>query len=256
VTLEFLTRLLMAPGPSGRETAPARVWREECSRFAEVGADNVGSSYARVPGKAGGPRLAIVGHIDEIGLHISHIDKDGYLHFGQVGGWDPIVLVGQRVRIQTRDGELIGVIARKPIHLLKDEERQKVPEVKDLHIDIGAADADQAREQVRIGDVAVIDVEPMELRPGIVVSRALDDRVGCYVAAEAARLVSESGGASGEVLALAVVQEETSFAGSRTSAFAQKPDVAIVVDVTFATDQPGVELYKKNMFRLLGKPGY
>ena len=242
MTLEFLTRLLMAPGPSGRETAPARVWREECSRFAEVGADNVGSSYARVPGKAGGPRLAIVGHIDEIGLHISHIDKDGYLHFGQVGGWDPIVLVGQRVRIQTRDGELIGVIARKPIHLLKDEERQKVPEVKDLHIDIGAADADQAREQVRIGDVAVIDVEPMELRPGIVVSRALDDRVGCYVAAEAARLVSESGGPSGEVLALAVVQEETSFAGSRTSAFAQKPDVAIVVDVTFATDQPGVEL--------------
>jgi endoglucanase len=242
MTTEFLTRLVTAPGPSGRETAPARVWREECSHFAEVGADNVGSSYARLEGKAGGPRLAIVGHIDEIGLDISHIDKDGYLHFGQVGGWDPVVLIGQRVRIQTREGELLGVVARKPIHLLKDDERQKVPEVKDLHIDIGAADVDQARELVRIGDVAVIDVEPIELRPGILVSRALDDRVGCYVAAEAARLVSESGGAPGEVLALAVVQEETSFAGSRTSAFAQEPDVAIVVDVTFATDQPGVEL--------------
>jgi endoglucanase len=242
MTPEFLTQLLSAPGPSGSETAPARVWREECSRFAEIGVDNVGSSYARVAGKAGGPRLAVVGHIDEIGVHISHIDKDGYLRFGQVGGWDPIVLVGQRVRIQTRDGELVGVIARKPIHLLKDEERKKVPEVKDLHIDIGATDADEARELVRIGDVAVIDVEPIELRPGIVVSRAIDDRVGCYVAAEAARLVSESGGAPGDVLALAVVQEETTFAGSRTSAFAREPDVAIVVDMTFATDQPGVEL--------------
>lgn len=242
MTLEFLTRLLAAPGPSGRETAPARVWREECAHFAEVGADNIGSSYARIPGKAGGPRLTIVGHIDEIGLHISHIDDEGYLRFGQVGGWDPTVLIGQRVRIQTRSGEVVGVIARKPIHLLREEERQKVPEIKDLHIDIGAADANQARELVRIGDAAVIDVDPIELRPGILVSRALDDRVGCYVAAEAARLVAEAGGAPGDVLALAVVQEETSFAGARTSAFAQEPDVAIVVDVTFATDQPGVEL--------------
>jgi endoglucanase len=242
VTPEFLTRLLSAAGPSGHETAPARVWRDACSQFAEVGADNVGSSFARVPGIANGPRLAIVGHIDEIGLHVTHIDKEGYLRFGQVGGWDAIVLIGQRVRLHTRNGDVTGVIARKPIHLLKDEERQKVPELKDLHIDIGASDADEARELVRIGDTAVIDADPIQLRPGIMVSRALDNRVGCYVAAEAARLVAEAGGAPGEVLALAVVQEETTFAGSRTSAFAQEPDVAIVVDVTFATDQPGIEL--------------
>jgi endoglucanase len=223
--------------------APARIWREACAQFTDdVGSDNVGSSFARVAGTAGGPRLAIVGHIDEIGLHISHIDKEGYLHFGQVGGWDGTVLVGQRVRLLTRGGEIRGVIARKPIHLLKDEERQKAPEIKDLHIDIGAKDADEAKELVRIGDVAVIDADPLELRRDIVVSRALDDRVGCYVAAEAARLVAEAGGAPGEVLALAVAQEETGFAGSRTSAFAHNPDVAIVVDVTFATDQPGVEL--------------
>jgi endoglucanase len=239
---EFLTKLLSAAGPSGHETAPARVWREACAQFAEVGADNIGSSFARVPGTAGGPRLAIVGHIDEIGLHISHIDKDGYLRFGQVGGWDTIVLIGQRVRLHTRNGEIIGVIARKPIHLLKDEERQKAPEVKDLHIDIGVSDAEEARALVRIGDVAVIDADPIELRPGVVVSRALDNRVGCYVAAEAARRVAEAGGAPGEVLALAVAQEETSFAGSRTSSFSKEPDVAIVVDVTFATDQPGIEL--------------
>jgi endoglucanase len=241
--LDFLINLLSAAGPSGYETAPAKVWRDYCKGFSDdVEVDNVGSSYARVPGKADGPRLTVVGHIDEIGLHITHIDKEGYLRFGSVGGWDTIVLVGQRVRIHTRGGDLIGLIGRKPIHLLKDEERKSAPEMKDLHIDIGAKDADEARGMVRIGDVAVIDAGPMELRPGLVVSRALDNRVGCYVAAEAARRVAEVGGAPGDVLALAVTQEETGFAGARTSAFALDPDVAIVVDVTFATDQPGIEL--------------
>jgi endoglucanase len=240
---DFLGRLLTATGPSGHETDPARAWREGCSAFTdEVQADHLGSSRARVPGTAGGPTLAVVGHIDEIGLHISHIDDDGYLRFGQVGGWDPIVLAGQRVRIATRGGPVPGVIGRKPIHLLKDEDRKRVPELKDLHMDIGAKDGEQARELVRIGDVAVIDAGPVEFPNGRVVSRALDNRVGCYVAAEAARLVAEGGKAPGDVVALAVVQEEITFAGSRTSAFALDPDLAIVVDMTFATDQPGVEL--------------
>ena len=93
--LELLTSLLTAAGPSGHETDPAKVWRDGCAGFAaEVRGDRVGSSMARVPGTAGGPTLAVIGHIDEIGVHISHIDDDGYLRFGEVGGWDPIVLVG------------------------------------------------------------------------------------------------------------------------------------------------------------------
>jgi endoglucanase len=240
---ELLEKLLTAAGPSGHETAPAQVWREYCSRFTpDVGGDRVGSSFARVRGTADGPTLAIVGHIDEIGLHVSHIEDDGYLRFGQVGGWDPGVLIGQRVKLHTRGGDVLGLIGRKPIHLLKDDDRKKVPELKDLHIDIGAKDGDEARELVRIGDVAVIDAEPIDFRHGRVVSRSLDNRVGCYVAAEAARLVAESGGAPGDVLALAVTQEETTFAGARTSAYAHDPGLAIVVDLTFATDQPGVEL--------------
>src|SRR5438270_8804703 len=241
---DLLMRLLSAPGPSGHESAPAQVWREHCSSFAEeVGGDRVGSSFARVAGTASdGVTVAVVGHIDEIGLHVSHIDDDGYLRFGQVGGWDAGVLIGQRVRLHTRDGVVPGVIGRKPIHLLKDEDRKKVPETKDLHIDIGAKDAEEARKLVRIGDVAVIDAAPVELPNGRLVARALDNRVGCYVAAEAARLVAAEGTAPGDVVALAVVQEETTFAGSRTSAFAHEPDVAIVVDLTFATDQPGIEL--------------
>ncbi len=240
---ELLTKLLTAPGPSGHESRPAQVWREYCSTFAqEVGGDRVGSSYARVAGTADGPTVAVVGHIDEIGLHVSHIEDDGYLRFGQVGGWDAGVLIGQRIKLRTRDGEVVGVIGRKPIHLLKDDDRRKVPELKELHIDIGAKDGDEAGALVRIGDVAVIDSEPLDFRHGRVVSRSLDNRVGCYVAAESARLVADAGGAPGDVLALAVSQEETTFAGARTSAFAHEPDVAIVVDLTFATDQPGVEL--------------
>jgi putative aminopeptidase FrvX len=240
---ELLEGLLGAPGPSGHESLPARVWRDSCAGFAtEVGNDHLGSSYARVAGTGGGPTLAVVGHIDEIGLHVTHIEDGGQLRFGQVGGWDPVVLVGQRVALQTREGPVAGVIARKPIHLLKDEDRRKAPEHKELHIDIGAKDADEARSLVRIGDVAVIDVAPVLLRHDRVISRSLDNRVGCYVAAEAARLVSERGGAPGDVLAMAVVQEETTFAGARTSTFAHRPQLAIAVDLTFATDQPGVEL--------------
>ncbi len=240
---ELLQQLLEAVGPSGYETAPTRVWRDGCRQFAtEVGGDVVGSSFARVAGTGGGPTLAIIGHIDEIGLHVTHIEDSGYLRFGQVGGWDPIVLIGQRVRVLTRNGSVPGVIARKPIHLMRDEDRKKMPETKDLHIDIGAGDADEAADLVRIGDVAVIDAEPVEYPHERVVSRALDNRVGCFVAAEAARRVAETGGAPGDVIAMAVAQEETSFAGARTSAFRHNPDVAIVVDLAHATDQPGVEL--------------
>jgi putative aminopeptidase FrvX len=240
---QLLQGLLSAPGPSGHETLPARVWRESCAGFAqEVGGDRVGSSFARVRGTSGGLALAVVGHIDEIGLHVSHIDDDGYLRFGQVGGWDPVVLIGQRVVLQTRNGPVSGVIGRKPIHLIKDDDRKRVPELKDLHIDIAVKDGDEARELVRIGDVAVIDADPVLIRHDRIISRSLDNRVGCFVAAEAARLVAESGGAPGDVIALAVAQEETTFAGARTSAFSLDPDVAIAVDLTFATDQPGIEL--------------
>lgn len=242
-TPELLQQLLVAAGPSGRETAPAKVWRDGCATFAQdVRGDHVGSSMARVPGTAGGPTLAVIGHIDEIGVHVSHIEDDGHLRFGEVGGWDPLVLVGQRVKIATRGGDIAGVIGRKPIHLIKSDERDRAPKVKDLHIDIGAADGDEARELVRVGDAGVIDVQPLELPNGRLVSRALDNRIGCYVAAEAARLVALDGGAPGDVIALAVAQEETTFAGARTSAFALDPAVAIVVDVIFATDQPGIEL--------------
>jgi putative aminopeptidase FrvX len=239
---QVLRDLLAARGPSGYETAPAAVWRAAAEAFgAEANIDVVGTPSARVAG-GGNRRLMVMGHIDEIGLIVTHIDDEGYLWFREVGGWDAQILVGQRVTIATREGELPGVIGKKPIHLLRDEERKKVAEVRDLHIDVGARDGEQARGLVRVGDVAVIAGDPVELPGGRLASRALDNRLGAFVALESARLVAEAGGAEWELVAVAAAQEETTFGGSRTSAFALAPDAAIVVDVTHATDAPGIEV--------------
>jgi putative aminopeptidase FrvX len=242
----LLLDLLRAHGPSGYETDPAAVWRSAASAFAQVSTDVLGTPLARVSPKHGAPepprRLLVMGHIDEIGLIVTHIDDDGYLWFAPVGGWDAQILVGQRVALATREGVLRGVVGKKPIHLLREEDRKKVAEIRELHIDIGAADGERARERVRIGDVAVIDADPVELLGGRLVSRAMDNRIGSFVALEAARLISEAGGAAWEVNAVAVAQEEITFGGSRTSTFALAPDAAIVIDVTHATDAPGVEI--------------
>jgi len=237
-----LRSLLAAHGPSGYETAPAAVFRDAASAYAEVATDVMGSVWARVPGTAAGPTLAVVGHIDEIGVIVTHIDDDGFLRFRGVGGWDPQILVGQRVLLETRNGPVVGVVGKKPIHLLKEDERKKVARVEEMHIDIGAKDGEEARGLARVGDVAVIDGEPIELPNGRAVSRSMDNRLGCYVAYEAARLISEAGGAPGDVVAVAAVQEETTFAGATTTAYALRPDVAIIVDVTHATDAPGVDV--------------
>ena len=243
---KVLLDLLAARGPSGYETAPAAVWRDAAKGFAEVSTDVVGTPLALVAPKhdARSParRLLVMGHIDEIGLIVTHIDDQGYLWFGSVGGWDAQILVGQRVALDTRQGPVTGVVGKKPIHLLREEDRKKVAEIRDLHIDIGAKDGADARERVRIGDVAVIDADPVELPNGRLVSRALDNRLGSFVALEVARLVAKAGGSEWELAAVAVAQEEITFGGSRTSAFSLEPDAAIVVDVTHATDAPGVEV--------------
>jgi endoglucanase len=243
---QLLLDLLAARGPSGYEGAPAEVWRRAASEFADTSTDVVGTPLARVSaarGHASPPRrLLVMGHVDEIGLIVTHIDDQGYLWFGAVGGWDAQVLVGQRVVIDTREGPVKGLVGRKPVHLLREEDRKKVAEIREMHIDIGAKDAEDARARVRVGDVAVIDAQPVELPNGRLSSRALDNRLGSYVALQAARLVAEAGGSQWELVAVAAAQEEITFGGSRTSAFALRPDAAIVVDVTHATDAPGIEV--------------
>jgi len=236
-TPALLDELLRAAAPSGHEAPAAAAWREAAS-FAELDTDGLGSSVARIG--EGSPLLAVVGHIDEIGLAVTHIDEKGLLHFLTIGGWDPQILAGQRVVVAGRDGPVPGVVGRKPIHLLDAEQRKKVVEIRGMHIDIGAADREQAEALVRVGDPAVIAAEPQALAGGRLVSRAMDNRLGAYVALEALRR-AEHGSVSGSLAAVAAVQEEIGLNGARTSAFSLEPDLAVVIDVTHATDVPGVE---------------
>jgi endoglucanase len=234
----LLDKLLRVPGPSGYEAPAAEAWREAAS-FASVSSDGIGSSVARIG--EGGPLLAVIGHIDEIGLVIRHIDEKGFLWFAPIGGWDPQILVGQRVQVQGPEGPVPGVVGRKPLHLLDAEARKKVVEMKALHIDIGAADRDAAAAMVRVGDPVVIDSEPQHLSGGRLVSRSMDNRLGAYVALEALRRCHERGLEGSSLAAIAAVQEEIGLFGARTSTFAVQPDLAVVVDVTHATDAPGID---------------
>jgi putative aminopeptidase FrvX len=239
---ELLHRLLTAPGPPGHESVPARVWREAAEQFAdEVTTDRLGTAVARVNGSGDAPLMAVVGHIDEIALLVSHVSDKGYLHVVQSGGWDAQVLVGQRVQVLTRDGIVPGVVGRKPPHLTDADERKKAVELKKLHVDIGAKDGDEARSLVAAGDQVLIAAEPLDLPNGRLASRALDNRLGVYVAIEVARRVKEAGGGAGPVAGVAAVQEEIGAHGARVMAYGLEPDLAVIVDVTHATDAPGVD---------------
>src|SRR5919198_5719438 len=134
-TPELLAQLLSTPGPSGYEAPAAAVWREAAS-FGEVETDRLGSSIVRVGEREARPLVAIVGHIDEIGLAITHVDEKGFAYFTAIGGWDPQILVGQRLEVQTRNGPVLGVVGRKAVHLLKEEQKKKAVELDGLHLDI------------------------------------------------------------------------------------------------------------------------
>lgn len=236
---DFLKTLLSTPGPSGYEDEAAKIWREEAGKFAEVRGDRMGNSFATL-NAGGSPKVMLAGHIDEIGVMVTHIDDAGLLRFTGVGGWDPQVLVGQRIRLQAQNGEVIGVIGKKAIHVMEAEERKKVSDVKSLWIDIGAKDGDEARGMVRVGDVGVVDQDLAELPNGRIASRSVDNRMGAFVVLEALRLLSEEESIAAEVVAVACVQEEIGLYGARGAAYGLDPDAAIAVDVTHATDTPGV----------------
>jgi endoglucanase len=199
----------------------------------------MGNSFATLNG-GGAPRVMLSGHIDEIGLMVTHVEEGGLLRFQGVGGWDPQVLVGQRVLVQTMNGVVPGVIGKKAIHVMEADERKKVSEIKSLWIDIGAKDGDEAKGRVRVGDVAVVDQDVLELPNGRIASRSLDNRMGAFVVLEALRLLSEGESLAAEVVAVASVQEEIGLYGARGAAFGLDPDAAIAVDVTHATDTPGI----------------
>jgi putative aminopeptidase FrvX len=244
-SFDFLARLLDAPGPSGHEIAPARIWRAEAESIADRLEVDVSGNSLAILNPGGSPRVMLAGHIDEIGLIVTHIDEDGFLFVDGIGGWDSQVLVGQRIRLLGREGHVIGVIGKKPIHLMKGEEREKVSKLSDLWIDIGAANREAATARgIRVGDAGVIDAGLVPLSDGLIASRAIDNRIGAYIVLEALRLLAEDRAAlAAEVAAVATTQEEIGYGGggARTSAYRLDPQIALVVDVTFATDVPQIE---------------
>lgn len=250
----FLRALLNAPGPSGYESIPARIWREEAAKWADdVDHDVIGNSYAMLKAEGTELSVAIVGHIDEIGFLITHIDEQGYLWIEKVGGWDDQVVVGSRVVIVTARGEVRGVIGKKAAHLLKDADRQKITTTDQLWIDIGAKDRAAAKERVEIGDPVVLDSTTLELNGDIWSSRSLDNRVGAFVALEVVRLLS-SDRPKVNVIGAAVTQEEITFAGAIGLSNQRRPSVGIAVDVTHATDYPGASKISDQDIALGGGP--
>nr|WP_245557549.1 M42 family metallopeptidase [Deinococcus peraridilitoris] len=241
MNINFLQPLLEAAGPSGFEARAAKVWSEEAATFAHrVYSDHYGNVYAELNPDAGRP-IILMGHLDEIGLMVSHVDDKGFISVLNLGGWDAQVLVGQRVRLLAEEGDLLAVIGKKPIHLMEASDREKGSKLEDLWLDTGL-EAEDVRRRVPVGTVGVIE-QPVFTVGERVVSKALDNRIGAYVVLEALRQL-HGAGVPRRVIAVASAQEEIGAFGARVASYQLDPEAALVVDVTFETAQPGVDVKK------------
>jgi len=238
--LEFFRNVLETPSPSGYETKVQDVVRQYVAPFADQVTTDLHGNVIAVKNPDAPLRVMLAGHCDQIGLIVQHLDDQGFLYVQSIGGWDPIVLVGQRMTVWTDSGPVFGVIARKPIHLLTDEERKQVPKMQDLWIDIGATSKEEAAKLVRVGDCVTVELGFRQLLNQRGVSPAMDDKAGMWVVIEALRRADKSKLKCG-LYAVSTVQEEVGLRGSRTSAFGIDPQIGIAVDVTHATDCPTID---------------
>ncbi|MDH7568484.1 MAG: M42 family peptidase, partial [Armatimonadota bacterium] len=239
-SLAFLRQLVETPSPSGYEQPVQKVVREWAGRYAhEVKTDLHGNVIAAL-NPSGKPRVMLAGHCDQLGLLVQHIDDQGYLFVNQLGGHDITVLIGQSMTVWTKNGPIPGVMARKPIHLMRGDDARKIPELSDLWVDIGASNREEAAGLVSVGDPITWTLGLRALRNDLVSSPGLDDKSGLFVVMEALRLLSGEK-LEAALFAVSTVQEELGLRGAITSSFGIDPMVGIAVDVTFATDHPGVE---------------
>ena len=249
----FLKDLLEAPSPSGYEQPAAKIWREYVKGHVdELIPDVHGNSIAVLNPKAKF-KFMLAGHIDEIGLMVVHIDDQGFIYTAQIGGMDPSLLVGQRVKILTRKRPVLGVIGRKAIHLMQPEERTKNVKMENIWVDIGANSKKDALKQVEIGDPLIIDVPYRRLNEDKIVARATDDKAGAFVVAEVIRALSKRK-LNICVAGVATVQEEVGLRGATTSAYSVNPDAGIALDVNFASDHPETDPKKIGDVKLGGGP--
>ena len=250
---EFLSALLSTPGISGYEQAVQEVVRSYANDFADEVRTDLHGNVLAVANPGHEPRLLFDGHCDQLGMLVSHIDDAGFAYFQTVGGWDPQQLVGQRVIVWSGDGPVNGVISRKAIHLLTDDEKKAVVQPKDMWIDIGAKDKADAEAVIAVADPVTVVLGLQELRNGLVNAPALDNRTGVWIVFEAVRRAKERG-LGCTLCAASTVQEEIGQRGARTAAYGFDPHVAIAVDVTHATDCPTVDKRQRGSIELGAGP--
>lgn len=251
----FLRRMIATPSPSGFEQHVQQVLREELQAYADEMRTDIHGNVIAAINPTGTPRVMLTGHCDELGFLVRYIDEQGFIYFAPIGGYDPSTLPGERVHIQTVAGPILGVIGRKPIHLLRGEERGKAPKMSDLWIDIGVSDREEAQRLVPIGSIATRAAQMEPLRGDLVVSRALDDKSGIFAVIEAMRRISEQRSKlKAAVFFVSAVQEETGSRGAQTSAFDIEPLIAVAVDVTFTSDHPQTSKYEIGEVKLNGGP--
>lgn len=237
----FLKAILETPSATGTEAAVAELVRQRLADQAdEIETNVMGSVHATLKGTGNGPSLMLAAHMDEIGLMVTYITDEGFLNVSAVGGVDAAILPGMRVDVHTQAGTLRGVVGRKPIHLIKADERKTVTEIDKLFIDLGLP-AKDVKNKVRIGDTITFGVGFEEFGKGMAVSRSFDDKAGVYVAVRVLEELKAAGGAPGDFICAITTQEEIGVRGGETSAYGVDPDIGLAFDVTHATDYPGID---------------
>jgi endoglucanase len=251
----FLAELLHARSPSGYEAEAQAVFDRHVKPAADTYANDALGNRIATLNPAGDPVLMLAGHIDELGLIITYVNKEGFLYFDTIGGHDLSVISGRRVIIQTAAGPVRGVTGKRAIHLMEEEDRKKVPKKHEIWIDIGASSKADALSRVAIGDVATYDHEFELIRGSIGTARAFDNKVGAYVVGETLiRLAKLKKGLAAKVVSVATAQEEIGVRGATTSAYAVNPHLAVAVDVGHATDHPDCDNRKFGETKLGGGP--
>jgi putative aminopeptidase FrvX len=241
-SMEFLQTLLNTPSPPGHEARGQRVWLDYVKQFADETYTDAHGNAVAVLNKGGSPRLMLAGHADEIAMAVNYIDEQGFIYVRKLGGVDPAITKAQRVIIHSNAGPVKGVVGNVAPHLTRDEsDKDKKPKIHELFIDIGVRDRKEARKLVRVGDPVTLNDEFELLRNDLAIARAFDNRIGTFAVAEALRLLTRKRGKLvAEVNAVSNIMEEVGLLGARQIAYSLKPDVALVVDVTHATDYPTV----------------
>jgi putative aminopeptidase FrvX len=253
---EFLFRLLNTPSPSGFESEGQRTWMNYVRPFADsLENDAYGNAWATLAGNGSSARIMLEAHADEIGFMIQNITDDGFLHVARIGGTDRAIARSKRLTILGDKGPVLAVIGNTAIHL-RDKGNDKIPEVHELYVDVGANSKAEVEERgIRVGHPAIYADTAEELVPGRIIGRAIDNRIGGFILSQVlANLTSDNSRPAATLFAVNTVQEEIGGSGMKMISYRLEPSVAIVLDVTHATDSPGIDRNKNGSIKLGNGP--